>query len=87
MDDIKNITSDSLINLGFTKIYVIPEEYGDGKGYSYYIFEVNEGCVLISDTSDDNGGYFTIEFSHNNGLCTSNYVDLCDLIRVLNKMK
>lgn len=56
------ITSDILSALGFIKVNVPPEESGCENEYHYYIYEIEDECVLISDCSDENDGGFTIEF-------------------------
>ena len=59
----KKITETDLLNLGFKKETVFPEESGDDHVYDYFTFDINNETVLISTSSDeciDNG--YSIEF-------------------------
>jgi hypothetical protein len=56
------ITPDILLATGFTKVSVSPEESGCENEYHYYIYEVQDKCILISDCNDENDGGFSIEF-------------------------
>lgn len=56
------ITSDILLALSFTKVSVPPEESGCENEYHYYVYEIHDKCILISDCNDENNGGFTIEF-------------------------
>lgn len=84
----KDITEGVLRMIGFTKTNVSPEEAGDDKGYYYFTIEINNKCLLISNSNDEaDNGHYSIEFFQYEGLSTTNSVDLIDLIRVLKKMK
>ena len=73
--------------LGFNKIIVNPEEAGNDVGYYYFTFEINDKCLLISNSNDEaDNGHYSVEFFQHEGLSTTNSVDLIDLIRVLKKM-
>lgn len=49
------MTEDSLIELGFEKIYVPVEESGDEKDYYYYNYKLNEDINLVSSDSTESG--------------------------------
>ena len=81
----KDITKDKLISLGFKEEFSSPEESGTDDGYYYYIYEINEECLLISDASDENDGKFTIEFFDFNGIKVTNNFNLFELMEVIKK--
>lgn len=62
------ITEKKLIELGFTKEIVSPEENGTEKGYHYFVFEIDNKCLLISGASDEliDKGYYVEFFNFNN---------------------
>lgn len=58
----RNLTENILIELGFEKTIVPPEEAGDERGYYYFTYELYNGNCLISNSDDmcDNNGCYDI---------------------------
>lgn len=84
-DGCETITGKDLISLGFKK------EHDDSDSrypYHYYVYEINEKCILISNCNDEkiNNGY-NIEFFEFDDLSTSNLEILTELVNTIKKMK
>lgn len=57
-----NIKENNLIELGFKKEDVSAIESG-GNSYHYFVFEINEKTILISNASDETkNGCYSIQF-------------------------
>lgn len=77
------ITEKKLLELGFTKEFVSAEESG-AKEFHYFVFEVNDDCLLISCANDEtNKGGYTVEFFNFNGLKYSDYKILKNLVKFI----
>ena len=79
------ITAKNLIELGFKKEHEIDTEAKEGENkYHYYIYEINDKCMLISNTNDEKikGGY-EIEFYEISDIKFRNLNKLKKLIKLL----
>ena len=93
--NMKLITEQDLIALGFERVDVTPEESGEGPYYYYIkdILEDDDDCpaiTLISDASDVlKNGEWAIEFLHcrakiSNPDLLTKFVDICNEINEQN---
>jgi hypothetical protein len=61
----KNITDKKLLNLGFERVIITPEEANAPVGYYYFVYNVGDNkSLLITNTSDEcpSSGCFYVEF-------------------------
>ncbi len=85
----KQLTKETLLELGFKEEHVPTEESGD-KPFTYYTYTVldafeREKCVLITDADTDNDGNFYVEFFNSPEIGVFEDYDVVkDLIRILN---
>lgn len=83
----KNITKDKLLKLGFTEEIGYDSEFlgkrKDNEKFYYYVYDVNEYCILISDSNNKNDGKFTIEFFDFYGVQITRFSHLKKLIEIL----
>jgi hypothetical protein len=80
------IKDNDLLKLGFKKEYNTPIVDDEEKFY-YFVYQVNEHCVLISSDNLDNeseGGYF-VEFYEIPDIRFTDLEDLKKLIELLKK--
>lgn len=78
------ITEKKLLELGFKKQIVSPEESGTEKGYHFFVLDIDDECVLITTADDETvkGGYVVEFFSFNN-ICYADSKILDTLVNVL----
>ena len=79
-----NITNNNLLELGFNENIVTPEEAGDENGYKYYCFNVNDKCLLISNSDDECDNEYTIEFYNHNSIEIKDFRFLTQLVSIIN---
>jgi len=60
----KNLTEERLLDLGFEKVTVSPDESLEDRCYCYFIYGSYDALSLISNTDDDpkTNGYYYVEF-------------------------
>ncbi len=77
------ITAKNLLKLGFKKEVNVPAT-AQGQKYHYYIYEINNKCILISNTNDEKikGGY-SVDFYEIPEIHFSNLKKLKKLIKLL----
>jgi hypothetical protein len=80
----KKITGKDLKKLGFKKRVEEPTLDPEDLGYHYYIYKLNEHCLLISSTNDEkiDGGY-EIEFYEMEGIKFRDLGELKKLVKLL----
>jgi len=78
------ITEKRLLELGFIKEKVTPEESGTEKGFHYFVFEICGNCLLITCSNDETikGGY-VVEFFDFNGLRYTDDITLEGLVNFI----
>lgn len=60
------MTEIELIDLGFKRVEISPEESGDGKGFYYYIYELSENnytfCLMSNENDNTINGKWWVKF-------------------------
>jgi hypothetical protein len=51
--------------------------------YHYYTYEINDKCLLISNTNDEKDGGYEVEFYEMSGISFKNLKDLKKLLKLL----
>lgn len=82
----KRITGKDLIKLGFTKekerSSIAPNMT---EKYHYYVYEVGNSTLLISNTNDEKVGGYEVEFYEIQGLIFKDLKHLKKLVKLLNQ--
>ena len=59
----KDIKENKLLEMGFEKVEVTPEESGDPEGYHYFCYELGNGECLLTQSNDEAvDGLYSVEF-------------------------
>lgn len=78
------ILEENLLNLGFKKEKVSKKESGD-KAYHYFIYEINDLCLITCANDECVDGGYTVEFfDYINTVVFSDLTDLKILIETFN---
>jgi hypothetical protein len=80
------IRGKDLLKLGFTKAKernsIAPNMH---EKFHYYVYEINDSCLLISNTNDEKVDGYEVEFYEIQGITFKNLKDLKKLIKLLVK--
>lgn len=80
------MTEQNLINLGFKKVIVPPEEAGDPNGFHYYTYDKGS-FSLISNSNDETNYDDWKVYIFNHDLYTSDYLHAFNLVNSIKNMK
>jgi len=84
----KKIKGKNLRKLGFKKEVEAPTLDPEDLGYHYYVYEINDNCILISNASDERvKGAYVVNFFEHETICFHSLKKLKALLKLLKSNK
>lgn len=78
-----NITEKDLIELGFTREVVLPEESGEKKKFHYFVLDIGELCLITNSNDECIDHKYKVEFFDYTNV---GYFDDFDIVKNLIKL-